>query len=77
MIAIVSQQISIVTQLSFNLTPKQQLSQLPKPYERPLTPGLYLIIVNNYKTIIIPNDSSDPAHPILVAQAKPQPKEQM
>ena len=77
MIAIVSQQFSIMTQLSFNLIPKQQLSKLPKPDERPLFPGLYLIIVNNYKTIIVPNNSLNPAYPIAVAQAKPQPKDQM
>ena len=77
MIAIVSQQFSIMTQLSFNLSPKQQSSKLPKPDERPLFPGLYLIIVNNYKTIIVPNNSLNPAHPIAVAQAKPQPKDQM
>ena len=47
------------------------------PIEKPLFPGLYLIIVNNYKTIIVPNNSLNPAHPIAVAQAKPQPKDQM
>ena len=44
--------------------------------ERPLIPGVYLIIVDNYKTVIIPNGSSDPLHPIVVAQAKLQPKDQ-
>ena len=42
------------------------------PYgERPLIPGLYLRIVNNYKAIIVPNRSLNPAHPIAVTQAKP------
>ena len=77
MIAIVSQQFSIATQLSFNLSPKQQSSRLPKPDERPLFPGLYLIIVNNYKAIIVPNHSLNPAHPIAVVQAKTQPKDQI
>ena len=77
MIAIVSQQFSIATQLSFNLSPKQQLSKLPKPDERPLFPGLYLTIIYNYKTIIVSINSLNPAHPIAVAQAKPQPKDQM
>ena len=36
MIAKASQQFSIITQLSFNLTPKQQLNKLPKPDEKPL-----------------------------------------
>ena len=45
--------------------------------ERPLFPGVYLIIVKNYKTIIVANISLNPAHPIAVAQAKPQPKDQM
>ena len=43
--------------------------------ERALVPGLHLIIVNNYKTIIIPNGSLNPANYIVVAQAKPQPKD--
>ena len=77
MISIVSQQFSITTQVSFNLSPKQQSSKLPKPDERPLLPGFYLTIVYNYKTIIVPNSSLNPAHPIAVAQAKPQPKDQM
>ena len=77
MIAIVSQEFSIVTQLSFNLSPKHQSSKLPKPDERPLFPGLYLTIVYNYKIITVPNNSLNPAHPIAVAQAKPQPKDQM
>ena len=45
--------------------------------ERPLISGLYLIIVKNYKIIIIPNDSLNPVYPITVAQMKPQPKYQM
>ena len=45
--------------------------------ERPFIPGLYLIIVNNYKGIIVLNDILNPAHPIVVAQAKPQPKNLM
>ena len=45
--------------------------------ERPLFPGLYLIIVYNYKTITVPNNSLNPAHPIAVEQAKPQPKDQI
>ena len=77
MISIVSQQLSIMTQLSFNLSPKKQSNKLPKPDERPLFPGLYLTIVYNYKTIAVPNNSLNPAHPIAVAQAKPQPKDQM
>ena len=47
------------------------------PYEKPFIHSLFLIIVNNYKIEIIPNDSLNPAHPIVVAQAKPQPKDQM
>ena len=35
--------------------------------ERSLIPGLFLITVNNYKIIIIPNNSLNPAHPIVVA----------
>ena len=66
MIAIVSQHFSITTQLSFSLSPKQRLSKLPKLDERPLFLGLYLIIVNSIKTIIIPNSSLNPAHPIVV-----------
>ena len=77
MIAIVSQQFSIMTQLSFNLSPKQQLSKVPKPDERPLFPGLYLIIVYNYKTITVLNNSLNPVYPIAVAQVKPQPKDQI
>ena len=77
MIAIVSQQFSIVTQLSFNLSPKQKSSKLLKPDEKPLFPGFYLIIVNNYKAIIVPNHSLNPIHPIVVVQARPQPKDQM
>ena len=44
--------------------------------ERHLISGLYLIKANDYKRIVVPNDSLNPAHPI-VAQAKPQPKDQM
>ena len=33
---------------------------------RPLFPGLYLIIVNNYKAKIVPNHSLNLAHPIAV-----------
>ena len=36
-----------------------------------------MIIVKNYKIVIISNNSLNPAHPIAVAQAKPQPKHQM
>ena len=72
-----SKQINIVTQLSLNLTFKWLLSKLLKPDEKSLIPGLYLIIVNNFKTIIILNGSLNPAHPIVVAQAKPQPKDQI
>ena len=77
MITIVSQKSSIVTQLSLNLTPKQRSSKVAKPNERPLIPGLDLIIVNNYKVIIILNDILSPAHPIEVAQAKARPKDQI
>ena len=77
MIEIASQHFSIATQLSFNLNPKQQLSKLPKPDERPLFSGFYLIIVNIYRRIMIPNDSLNPAYPIIVAQVKPQPKDQI
>ena len=45
--------------------------------ERPFFPGLYLIIVNSYKAIIIPNHSLNPAHSIAVGQAKLQLKDQM
>ena len=34
--------------------------------EKPLFYGLYLIIVNYYKAIIVPNHSLSPAHPIAV-----------
>ena len=44
--------------------------------KRYLIAGLYLMIVNNYKGITIPNDSLNLAHPIVVAQAKPQVKDQ-
>ena len=46
------------------------LKGLKAVFERPLILGLYLIIVKNYKTIIVPNNSLNPAHPIAVAQAK-------
>ena len=45
------------------------------PSERPFFPGLYLMIVSNCKRIIVPNDSLNPAHPIVVTQAKPQQKD--
>ena len=77
MIMIVSQHFSIITQLSFNLTPKQQLSKLPKRDKKYLFPGLCLIVVNNSKTIFIPKNSLNPAYPIVVAQAKLQLKDQM
>ena len=35
------------------------------------------MIVDNYKRIIVPNDSLNPTHLIVVSQAKPQPKDQM
>ena len=35
------------------------------------------MIVYNYKTIIVLNNSLNPAHPIVVAQANLQPKDQM
>ena len=34
------------------------------------------MIVNNYKTIIIPNDRSILAHPIVIAQVKSHVKDQ-
>ena len=64
-----------MTQLSLN--PKQQLSKLPKTDERPLIPGIHLIMANIYKIIIIANNILNPVHPIVVAQAKPQAKDQM
>ena len=39
--------------------------------KEPLFPSLYLIIVNNYKAITVPNSSLNPEHPIAVAQVKP------
>ena len=75
MIAIVSPQSSMMTQLSLNS--KQQLSKLPKTDERPLIPGIHLIMANIYKIIIIANDVLNPVHPIVVAQAKPQSKDRM
>ena len=66
MIEIASQQSTRVIQLSFNLTPKKQSSNLLKPDERPLILGLYWMIVNNYKRIIIPNDSLYPEYCIVV-----------
>ena len=77
MIEMVPQQFNTMTQLSLNLIPKQQLTKLLKPDERPLIPGFYLTIVNNYKRITVPNYSLNPAHPIVLVQAKPQPKDQM
>ena len=77
MTAIVSQQYSIVTQLSLKLTHKQGSSKLPKPDERSFIPDLYLMIVNNYRIIIILNDTFNPANPIVIEQAKTQPKNQM
>ena len=38
-----------------------------KIYERPLIPGLYLMLVNNCKIIMILNDSLNPAHPVVIA----------
>ena len=35
------------------------------------------MIINYYKIMILPNDSLNPAHLIVVAQAKPQPKDQI
>ena len=46
-------------------------------HEKPLIPGLYLIIVNNYKTIIKLHNSLNPEHPIVAAHVKLQPKDQM
>ena len=43
--------------------------------ERPLIPGLCLMTVNNYKIIIIPNDSLNLAYPVVIAYAELQPKE--
>ena len=46
--------------------------------KRPLIPGVYLMIVNNYKTILtIQNDSLNPAHLVVIVQAESQAKEQM
>ena len=75
MIMIVSQQSSMVTQLSLNLTPKQQLTKLPKLDERLLIAGHYLMIVNNYKIRIILNDILNPEHPIVIIQVKSWPKD--
>ena len=52
-------------------------TQLLSKNERPLIHSLFLITGNNYKTIIIPNDNLNLAHPIAVAQAKPEPKDQL
>ena len=49
----------------------------PTNPKKPLISGLYLMIVNNYKRVIIQNNSLNPGCPIVVAQAKPQPKDQM
>ena len=57
MIAIAFQQSSIVNQLSLNLTPKKRLSNLSIPDKRPLIPGFYLVLFNNDKKTIAPNDS--------------------
>ena len=35
------------------------------------------MIVKNYKIIIVLHDSLNPAHPIVAAQMKPQPKDQI
>ena len=52
-------------------------TQLLSKNEIPLIHSLFLIIANNYKTIIIPNDNLNLAHPIALAQMKPEPKDQM
>ena len=43
----------------------------------PFSYGIYLIVINNYITIIIPNDSLNPEHLIVVAQENPQPNDQI
>ena len=59
------------------------VNKLKNPFCEPLQMkelyffGLYLIILNNFKRIMIPSDSLNPIHPIAVVQAKPQPKDQM
>ena len=45
--------------------------------KKPLIPSLYSIIVNNYKIVIIPNDSLNPAHPVVIEQVELQLKYQM
>ena len=45
--------------------------------EKPLIPGLYLMIVNNYKIITIPSDSLNQVHLVVIVPAKFQPKDQM
>ena len=56
---------------------QQSIQLQTKANERPLFPCLYLIIVNNYRRIMILNDSLNPTHPIVVAQVKVQPKDHM
>ena len=65
----------MVTYLSFSLGPKQRLSKLSKPDERPLNPVFHLVIVKNNNRIIIPNDNLNLEHPTVVAQLKPLLKE--
>ena len=38
--------------------------------ERPLIAGLYLVIVNNCKIMIMPNDSLNPAYLVVIAKQK-------
>ena len=45
--------------------------------KRPKISGFYLMIVNNYKVTIIPNNSLSSEHPTVVAQAKIQAKGQI
>ena len=62
------------------MLPRTFTSTNVTPYtvsERPLIPGLYSVTIDNDKIVVIPNDSLNPAHSIVVAQIKPQPRDQI
>ena len=60
--------VKINAYIEFELT--VQLYTIGTMDERPLFFGLYLIVVNKYKTITIPSNSFNPEYHTVVAQAK-------
>ena len=58
-------------------SPDPEVFFMKTKLERPLITGIYLMIINNYKIIIVTNDSLNPTHPIVVAQVKSKPNNQM